>query len=264
LISLFALLFLTGLTLIGMSFWMLRAQKLPGDTDNGLLYAIMHDELSNPLQTVLASLSNISVMNSGGAVIQREDLDAMNNKLNRLVSVTRDLKVLAAQDAGGVYQRKELIDLAAIAQRTILDLANSAERQQVLLTYTGVESAQKMLGSCVNLERVVRNLIENAIKYSRLDLPNPAVLISVECLDGSVVLRVEDNGQGMSAERVSSLGVKSQLRSLRTLNTEGTGLGWLLVKSVVDSHQGVIKVNSSPNQGTRVALVFSCANSSFQ
>jgi len=260
LISLFALLFLMGLTLIGMSFWMLRAQKLPHNSDQGLLYAIMHDELSNPLQTVLASLSNISVMNSGSAVIQREDLDAVNNKLQRLVSVTRDLKVLAAQDSGGVFQRKDLIDLASIVQRTLLDLAETAESRHVLLTYTGVESAQKMLGSAVNVERVVRNLIENAIKYSRLDLQNASVLISVECLDGSVVLRVEDNGQGMSSERVSSLGAKPQLRSLRTLNSGGSGLGWLLVKSVVDNHKGAIKVDSSPNQGTTVELAFSCAS----
>ena len=98
------------------------------------------------------------------------------------------------------------------------------------------------------LEQVFANLIGNAIKYRRPDVPLE-VGISAERMNGMVEFAVQDNGIGIEAEYFDRIFVMFQ--RLHT-NDEyaGTGIGLAVVKKIVERHGGTIRVESTPGAGS--------------
>lgn len=99
---------------------------------------------------------------------------------------------------------------------------------------------------------VVRNLISNAIKYTR---PSGTVWIEIKGIPEGVFFEVKDSGIGMSEDQLRRLFRIDQSFSTQGTNNEhGTGLGLLLCKEFVDKHGGEIRVVSRVGQGS----TFSC------
>jgi len=93
-----------------------------------------------------------------------------------------------------------------------------------------------MLGS------VFRNLLKNAVQHN--DKPVPTVAVSSDTADGSIRIRVADNGPGISDAAKEDIFGKGE----KGLDSEGTGIGLYLVKSLVDSYGGDVWIEDR-NEG---------------
>jgi len=102
------------------------------------------------------------------------------------------------------------------------------------------------------LERILTNLISNAIKYS----PRGSVVrVSAWACDGAVAIEVADAGRGISAEALGRI-FEPYYRAPDTSGaTRGTGIGLAVVKALVEAHGGTVSVDSAPAIGTRVSVV---------
>ena len=101
-----------------------------------------------------------------------------------------------------------------------------------------------MQGDSILLAVLVRNLVDNAIRYS----PHGAnVSVSVAANAGRTVLRIEDSGPGMKSEDTERLGE----RFFRVLGSGqgGSGLGWSIVRRIAALHQASIQVRKSIGLG---------------
>ncbi|HXU83729.1 MAG TPA: ATP-binding protein, partial [Polyangia bacterium] len=98
------------------------------------------------------------------------------------------------------------------------------------------------------LRQVLWNLVDNAIKYHRSEVP-PAVEIRGHIADGEYQLLVCDNGMGMSSEEVSHA-FEPLYRGRRVEGINGTGLGLSLVKRVLEAAGGHVEVESEVGRGT--------------
>ena len=97
-------------------------------------------------------------------------------------------------------------------------------------------------------ERILDNLIENAVKYS--SAPGK-IIIEVAVLDTSVYLRVVDEGVGIPEHEHKIVFEKFQrLGNEDTRSSKGTGLGLFIVREVVESHKGIIKIYSNEPKGS--------------
>ena len=201
-------------------------------------------DASHELRTPLMSLrTNIDVLRRGHDLDEQDqaavvdDLDTELSELSELVVELVDLAVDVRSDEDPVPLRLEEIALPVVERarrRVERDIEVSVERSAVL------ESRPEALG------RAIRNLVENAAKFSPTDSPIRVVI------DGGM-LAVHDSGPGIpEAEREAVFARFHRLDSSQAL--PGSGLGLAIVRDVVDVHGGSVFVTDSPEGGAAVGF----------
>ena len=121
---------------------------------------------------------------------------------------------------------------------------------RIELTLNAKEDAIK--ADEVHLTNLISNLIDNAIKYSKEELH---IRVYTHCTHKHFIVRVEDNGIGMSKESVKRIFEKFYRAHTGNIhNVKGFGLGMSYVKTVVDAHRGKIRVDSTLGKGSVFTL----------
>ena len=111
-----------------------------------------------------------------------------------------------------------------------------------------------LLADEVHFMNIITNLIDNAVKYSK---ENPFIRISTHSTPKNLVIRIEDNGIGMSKETQRRIFEKFYRAHTGNLhNVKGFGLGLSYVKTIVEAQRGRIKVDSVVGKGTSFTLEF--------
>jgi signal transduction histidine kinase len=101
-------------------------------------------------------------------------------------------------------------------------------------------------------ERVLTNLISNAIKYSP---PGSVVRVAARALAGAVAIDVADSGRGIPADALGRIFEPYYRVPDAAGGARGTGIGLAVVKALVEAHGGAVSVESAPMLGTRVTVV---------
>ena len=98
------------------------------------------------------------------------------------------------------------------------------------------------------LNTIVRNLVSNAIKFTN---PKGKIMLSTEIINGFIEISVADTGIGIEKRIIDNLFVVEKSTSKKgTANEEGTGIGLLLCKEMIEKNGGTIQVKSEPGKGS--------------
>ncbi len=129
-----------------------------------------------------------------------------------------------------------------------LQLQNKNATVQLLLNAKNCE----INGDQIHFSNLISNLVDNALKYSKEHL---TIKISTHSTRNYLVIRIEDDGIGMSKESVKRIFEKFYRATTGNLhNVKGFGLGMSYVKTVIDAHKGRIKVESILGKGTTFTI----------
>jgi CheY-like chemotaxis protein len=206
-------------------------------------------ELRNPLGAItnaLVVLNGLVTGDRAGRAI--EIIDRQTAHLSRLVD---DLLDVARVTSGKIELRPDVLDLRVLAERSLDALADAARtgRHQMVIEGDSIW----VQGDPARLEQVIRNLLDNALKYT------PAggrVRLTVEQAEGNAVLRVADTGAGIRADllgRIFDLFVQEPQALDRARG--GLGLGLTLVKRLVELHGGSVSATSEgPGLGSEFTV----------
>ncbi len=176
-----------------------------------------------------------------------EELLASGEQQERLIEA---LLTLASSERG--LDRREPVDLAAAAEQALSSIGPEAARQGLQVT-SSIEAAP-LTGNRALVERMIANLMENAVHYN---VPEGSIDLRTECRDGSAVLTVANSGLSVSRDDVDRLFQPFQrLGNDRTTHPGGHGLGLSIVRAVVTAHDAGLKIQLRPSGGLIVQIFF--------
>jgi signal transduction histidine kinase len=214
-----------------------------------LIYGLPH-ELRTPLNAMVgygellkdgADSYSFEEIKSMGAQVYESAMRLFRLIENYLLYAQLEIKKV---DAGETYV---LADPAAVCQTTAKGVAAKYYRENDLQI-----SMSEGKASITELEfaKIVEELVDNAFKFSK---PGQAVVVSCGEAEGTFRLRVADNGRGIAAANVQKIGAYMQFdRKLQA--QEGSGLGLVIAKRIVELFDGTINLESASEKGTIVTV----------
>ena len=215
-------------------------------------------ELRTPLAAILGYVETLS--ESGDSLdspTSKRFLNTIESEGKRLQSLISDLMSLSRVEAEKHDLPRELIALGPLVERAASDAAGPDRSQRLDLD---LDRDLNVRGDRQQLEQLVRNLVDNALKYGNPDSPVKVALAVSR--DKQARLSVVDEGEGISAEHVPHLTRRFYRTDPgRSRASGGTGLGLAIVKHIVERHRGRLDIESDLGKGTRVTVRLPLAES---
>ncbi|MEM9805403.1 MAG: HAMP domain-containing sensor histidine kinase [Cyanobacteria bacterium P01_D01_bin.56] len=212
-------------------------------------------ELRNPIAVIQ---TNVQVaLADPDADFQHSQLQVVERLTRRLGRLVDNLLFLARQDGGLIPMQWEELNLHTLLSEVIEEQALVAQNQGLGLVYRPLEETHTpatIVGDRDQLIRLFTNLISNAIQYT----PKGQISVAVEKSQGQHAygIAVRDTGIGIAKELQDQVFDRfyrvDKARSRR--DGAGSGLGLAIAKAIITNHQGQIKLDSLPNQGTTVTV----------
>jgi heavy metal sensor kinase len=212
--------------------------------------ASISHELRTPL-TILRGEAEVALLESHSVEDYRRLLVSQLEEFDSLTRMINDLLILARAEAGEIRWSEQNVDLSHLAVSLAEQLEPVAAAKNLRLE-TAAEPSVHARGDAFWLERVILNLLDNAIKFT----PNGGrIRLSVAAENGCAKLQVTDEGIGIPAEALPHVFERFyRAEPSRSKRIPGAGLGLTLVRWIVEKHHGRITAESAPGQGTRFTM----------
>jgi signal transduction histidine kinase len=207
--------------------------------------------VSHELRTPLTSISAYTEMLQEETSLSpqhREWVDTIARNTFRLTSLTDDLLLMSRFGSVGYAVKARPVDLTTVVRRAEEVLAGLGTGRSLDMSFALPDSPVVVLGDADHLERVVLNLMGNAIKFSH---EGGSISCRLSRVATEAVLTVTDAGIGIpAAEQVELFTKFFRGASARNRAIQGTGLGLYIVATIVKNHGGQISVESGGGQGS--------------
>lgn len=208
-------------------------------------------ELRTPLAAVLGYVETLKDPKAGDNPATRlRFLDIIAKEANRMQALVEDLMSLSRIEATKHQFPTDKVDLASVARQCV---GESGQSERISLETNGSEAI--ITGDRVQLAQVIRNLVDNAIKYGGADTPIRVVIEKGST--GWIGLSVIDQGEGIAPQHMPRLTERFyRADPSRSRQIGGTGLGLSIVKHIVERHRGRFDIVSRLGQGTSANCLF--------
>jgi signal transduction histidine kinase len=211
--------------------------------------SLVSHELRSPMAAVIGAARTLEERWRELNADQRAAFLALiADETNRLATLIGDVLDTSRIEAGTFSYRFTEVDVAELVQATVAGFALHQDEVSVIAHAEGVLPSVR--GDRERLRQVLRNLLENAVKYSPA---GEAVDVRARAEDGRVLVTVEDSGPGIPAEQ-HGLIFERFGRANVGLGKPGTGLGLFIARSIAEAHGGTLSVVSAPGKGAVFTL----------
>jgi PAS domain S-box-containing protein len=224
--------------------WMHDLQEQRED----LVRAVSHD-LRNPLTAIQGQAQLLQKMldRAGQDGVFRQSVESIVTGCRRMNAMIQDLVDLARLESGQLRLERRQLALRPFVMEMLMRSATAVNPKRVRVE---IPEELPLLNVDPNrLERILLNLLSNALKYSA---PGTTVRLAAFA-NGNVTVTVEDQGTGISPEDLPHL-FQRFYRAGKTRRMEGLGMGLYITRMLVEAHGGRIWVESQPEAGSRFSF----------
>jgi two-component system sensor histidine kinase ChvG len=200
-------------------------------------------ELKNPLASLRSALESLTKVEEPDLRRQLTEIAVHDvQRIDRLVSEIADASRIDAELSRATF---EPVDLAALIANAIgaRETRKENEGRRITMAKDG-EGPFTVMGVPARLERVIENLIDNAVSFSP---PDGEIAITLSAPEGAVEVQLVDEGPGIPASEREN--VFERFHSVRP-ETEGfgahSGLGLAIARTIVDAHDGTLELADPP------------------
>jgi len=216
---------------------------------------ILSHQLKSPIHAIQALLGTVADGYAGE--VDKKVLHFIEKAINRskeaqeVVSDLLDYEFFAENTPDNL----EEYDLIEVLDELSRKYNPVAAEKNISLTFDIPDNSMLLvMGNVTGINHALKNLIENAIKYT-----NPPgrvhVRLSIKTVEKLCTLEISDTGAGIPEEEHDKI-FKPFYRAVKTKSvTSGTGLGLAIAKKVIDNHKGTIEISSKVNEGTTFTII---------
>ena len=237
------------------------AEQLRGleETRRSFVANVSH-ELRSPLTSMKGFLE---AMQDGTIPPENypEYIGIVLNETRRMVTLVNDLLDLARIESGTIQLNFEVFDINELIRRTLLTFEARLIENEMEMEVRFAQEQCTVFADSAQIGQVLRNLIDNAIKYSP---KGRSLFVSTYSMRKTVYVTVRDNGIGIPQEDVPH--VFDRFYKVEKAHTPapqmGSGLGLSIVKRIIESHGQSITVRSARGRGTQFTFTLERASAS--
>jgi two-component system, OmpR family, sensor histidine kinase KdpD len=205
-----------------------------------LLDSLAHD-IKTPLTSIKAAVTSLLGTSDGG---QHELLTIINEEADRLNRLAAEVIEMARVEAGRLHLEKAPVAIGTLVEQALTGFAAPLEGRGVTVELE--EGLPEGEADPELILSVVRQLVENALKYSPAGSP---LAVSARAKGGKIVMGVADRGPGIEENERFRIFEKFYRGRAHRYETKGTGMGLAIAKGIVEAHGERIWVESEPGQG---------------
>lgn len=214
--------------------------------------ALAHD-IKTPLNVILGHAELIAG-GYGGPQDPTESLSSLKRireNVDRIVHLVTDFLIVSKLETSTLASARSWLQMNEIVQDVVLQQMVTAREKNLKMTLDLDKDLKPVFGDDNQLQRALWNLVGNAIKFTPAD---GTIIVTTKMNKKEIAIKVTDTGCGIPKEAISSL--FSEFKRLNgTANTEGTGLGLFIVKTIVEAHNGAVAVESELGVGTTFTIL---------
>ena len=215
----------------------------------GEFIASISHELRTPLTTMRESLSMLAEELFGK--LNKDQADLVNPCLadiTNLANIINNLISTSDINTGTLKLEREMVDINTLAQNTLSAFEDQAARKKIDLVFTAESKSLEVYLDKNRIIQVFMNLIGNANKFTK----KGRIEVSITDKVNEVEICVADTGRGIEQKDLGTLFDKfHQIEKVMRTGEKGSGVGLSIVKGIVKTHKGEVRVSSKINQGSK-------------
>jgi PAS domain S-box-containing protein len=215
-------------------------------------FSIIAHDLKNPFSAIIGftdlMLKNFSSLDDNTLL---QGLNTIESAAKHAFKLLENLLVWTRNQTGRIKFEPEILDLNVRIAEAVRISENSAELKQISLAICFRKKYQVFADKDM-VDTILRNLVSNAIKYSRL---GGKVKITANAAGNYIEVTIADNGVGIAAERLTEIfEIDKRTNTPGTANEMGTGLGLILCRDLLNKQGGYIRVESTQGAGSQFTI----------
>ena len=214
----------------------------------------MSDNIAHDLKSPITRIRGIAEVSltSGSSLKEYESMAAGTiEECDRLLDMINTMLIISRTEAGVNQLDCQKLDIANLVRDACNIFQAPAEDKGLSMIYDGPGSID-IYGDMRLIQRMVANLLDNAIKYTPTD---GAIDVTISAGgDGSIQIAVKDSGMGISEQDLAHV-FERFYRCDPSRSLPGTGLGLSFARAVARAHNGDITVISTPDQGSTFTVM---------
>lgn len=216
-------------------------------------------EFKTPLNVIISAIQLLQLYQQNGTIIDPElklckYLDSMKQNAFRLLKLSNNMIDLSRIDSSYFDIDLHNYDLVAVVQEIIESVDIYAESKKVNLVFKKEMDTLIMAFDIEKLERIILNLLSNALKFTK---QNGTVEVRLCTKENNAFISVKDNGIGIAKDKQKFVFERfRQVDKSFTRKREGSGIGLSLVQSLVNMHKGEINLESEYGKGSEFTIMF--------
>ncbi|MBC7755850.1 MAG: PAS domain-containing sensor histidine kinase [Bdellovibrio sp.] len=219
----------------------------------------MSHELRTPLNAILGFAQLIEAAEPPPTIKQQKNVEQILKAGWYLLELINEILDLAVIEAGKVVLHLEHLSLAEVLNDAEAMLEHQAQQRGIHMQFPLASELYFVQADRVRIKQVMVNLLSNALKYNK---PNGSVLVSyVKKSSERVRICVQDTGEGLTTDNMAQLFQPFNRLGKESSKEEGTGIGLVVAKRIVELMSGAIGVESVVGKGTVFWVEFDLAES---
>ncbi len=211
-----------------------------------LIANVSHD-LRTPLAVIHGYIETL-IMKQENIVPEerRKYLDILMQSTKKLKKQVSELFELSKLEAKQIKPKLEPFSMGDLLQDSVFKYNVIAQEKNIKMHQEVPIPMQRVVGDISLIDRVIQNLLDNAIKFTP---PDGQITVRAEQKNESIRVSISDSGMGIPDEKINQVFDRYISHASNGDNSSGSGLGLAIVKKVLELHDSDIEVRSKVNQG---------------